>query len=81
MTSIADFVGTWYFRGDRKRPCYIRLKGAKLEITDEFQHTFPAHLQGDNAFVTENPSNWGLRGDLSSDSRRIAWSNGESWER
>ena len=72
MTLIADFVGTWYFRGNKNAPCYIRLRGAKLEVTDEFHHTFPAHFEGDNVLVTENPLNWGLKGVLSSDSRRIA---------
>jgi len=79
--TIADFVGTWYFRGDKKAPCYIRLHGPKLEVTDEHHNTFPAHVEGGETLVTENPLNFGLRGTLSSDAKRIAWVNGESWER
>ena len=82
MTTIADFVGTWYFRGYPSKPCYISLTNAdRLRVTDEFNATFPAHLNGASVLVTENPLNWGLTGVLSSDAKRIAWSNGESWLR
>jgi len=80
MTLAADFAGTWYFRGERKKPCYIRLRGTKLEVTDEHQHTFPAHTEGKDVIITENPLGI-LRGELSTDARRIAWNNGEIWER
>ncbi len=82
MTTIADFVGTWYFRGYPAKPCYIQLRGTnKLTVTDEFNQVFPAHIDAQSVLVTENPLNWGLTGVLSSDARRIAWSNGESWLR
>jgi hypothetical protein len=82
MATIADFVGTWYFRGDRNASCTIQLRGPnKLQITDEKHQSYPGHLEGDNWLVSENPSNYGIRGSLSSDARQIAWTNGEVWTR
>ncbi len=82
MATIADFVGTWYFRGNRNAPCSIRLQGqTRLIIVNEKGRTYPGHLEGDTVLVAEDPLDYGIRGVLSSDTRRIAWSNGESWER
>ena len=80
MTLAADFAGTWYFRGDRKVPCYIRLRGATLEITDEERNTYPVRTEGTDVIIVQVP--WrGMKGELSTDKRRIAWNNGEIWER
>lgn len=82
MATIADFVGTWFFRGVRNRPCYIRLNGvSSLTITNEEGRTFPGHVENQNVLVTEDRLNWGLKGVLNSNANRIAWANGESWER
>jgi hypothetical protein len=76
MASIADFVGTWYFRGDN----YIRSHGAKLAVVDEKSNAYPAHVERENVMVSENLANWGLKGTLSSDAKLIAWNNGEIWK-
>jgi hypothetical protein len=73
--TIADFVGTWYFRGDRKAPCQIRLHGAKLEVTDEQHNTYPAHVEGVDTLVTEPPPR--LRSAGNAEFRREAYRVGE----
>ncbi len=76
--NISDFVGTWYFRGNKNKPCYIRLLGInKLGITNERGIYYEGYLKNDILVSDRIPE----QGILSSDHNRISWTNGEIWER
>lgn len=79
MANVADFVGTWYFRGDKSQRCSIQLQGTKLRVTNEHNESFIARMEGGEKFVSE--SNPAIHGTLSSNGQIIAWHNGEIWTR
>ena len=82
MATIADFVGTWYFRGVRTAPCYMQMQGTtQLKVTDEQHQVRIGNVQGGTVVLPGNAYTGELSGVISSDAKRIAWSNGESWER
>ena len=82
MANIADFVGTWYFRGVQNRPCIIQMQGTnQLKVIDESHNNRVGRVVGDSIILQGNAYMGELTGILSSDAKRIAWSNGESWTR
>ena len=82
MATIADFVGTWYFRGNHSVPCYMQMQGTtQLKVTDEQHQVRIGNVQGNTVVLPGNAYTGELSGVISSDAKRIAWSNGESWER
>jgi len=83
MATLADFVGTWYFRGYPAKPCPIRLLSAtRVEVRDEWGLVFPARLEGGSTLIPELPQRPDYPvGVISSDLKTIQWSNGEPWKR
>ncbi len=97
MVTVADFAGTWYLNGNRTLPCRIQLRGTQLDVIMQWyddilkvwrQYTYSAHLiEGGNVIVADHEftdHNHALalpKGTISSDLKRIAWINGEIWER
>ena len=83
MASLADFVGTWYFRGYQNQPCPIRLVSAtRLEIRDQHALVFRARVEGGSVLVPEFPQRPDYpSGVISSDLKTIEWTNGELWKR
>lgn len=80
MATLADFVGTWHFRGVPTHPCTIRLLSAtKVEVRDEHGVVFPARLEGGSTLIPEPPGH--VTGVISSDLKTIQWTNGENWKR
>lgn len=78
MATIADFVGTWYFRGVASQPCTIRLMSpTRLQVRDEWGKEFGARVDG-SAIIPDQP---GITGVITSDNQTIQWTNGEPWKR
>jgi hypothetical protein len=83
MATLADFVGTWYFRGYKTSPCTIRLLSAtRLEVRDEHGLVFPARVDGGSVLVPEIPHRRDYpTGVITSDLKTIEWTNREQWKR
>jgi hypothetical protein len=81
MATLADFVGTWYFRGYQTHPCSVRLQGGnRVVIRDEHGYEYAGRVEGDT-LMTESLHHPGLHGVMTSDTKRIDWTNGENWQR
>ena len=83
MATLADFVGTWYFRGYQARPCTIRLVSAThVHVRDEHGLEFRARVEGGSLLIPEFPTRPDYpSGVISSDLKTIQWTNGEPWKR
>jgi hypothetical protein len=80
MATLADFVGTWHFRGYPTHKCTIRLVNAtQLHVRDEHGIEFSARVDGGTTLISERPGY--PVGVISSDLKTIQWSNGEPWKR
>ena len=77
MATIADFVGTWYRGGDRKQPRIIKLNGKYLSV-QRSSDWLSCAFDGNNTIKHNGGT---LTGTISSDMKRIAWSDGTSYER
>jgi len=83
--TLPDISGTWYAYGDMTKRCHISQSGRSVTVTNEQGQT----AQGN--FVNNDPNrlntHWGgfaggqIFGTISSDLRRIDWSNGTYWTR
>lgn len=83
--TLPNISGTWYAFGDSSKRCSISQSGLSVTVTNERGNT------GRGNFVQNNPSRidtqWGpfgggqIFGTISSDLRRIDWSNGTYWTR
>ena len=75
MATIADFVGTWYVGGDK-----TKLRSIKLSSTGNSLHVqgYGTTFSFDGGNEIKNGS---LRGILSSDLKRIAWTDATFWDR
>jgi hypothetical protein len=67
--------GRWYHDG---RPTSIsESPGGSVTITDENGRTTSGHMMGNGEFMMSSL----IRGTVSSDGKRISWSNGTEWRR
>lgn len=76
MVTIADFVGVWYVNGDKKKPARITLYSTHLRLQVGGSGT-SCSFDGVNEISNGSYGH----GVLSSDLRRIAWTNGIYFER
>jgi hypothetical protein len=75
---LLDFLGGWYFEGDRSKPASVQQRDGNLSVTNERGDTAAAHMDG-NTIVADG---WGgLRGTLADNGRTINWANGTSWKK
>ena len=78
MANIADFCGTWYFRG---KPCTVALASSNtVHITDFDGSVGTGQVSGDRLHM-EKPGFYATDGVISSNGQQIAWSNREFWTR
>lgn len=77
--NAAPFVGAWCAQGDSTKLASITSNGAFLNLTNENGDSSIGNLQGPNRIVA--PGWQFVTGTLSSDGRRISWSNGTFWAR
>jgi hypothetical protein len=81
MPTLADFVGTWYFRGYKTHPCSIRLHGpSAVWIRDEHAYEYTGRVDGATLYA-DRPGHPGFFGVITSDLKQIEWSNHEVWKR
>lgn len=75
-----DLTGTWYFGGDNSKPCRIEQNGRSLVLRNESGQSATGTITAPGVISTV----WGgttITGTLSSNHRRILWSNGTYWTR
>lgn len=72
--------GTWYFGGDRSKPCHIDERGGALTLTNESGQSATGTFTGKRTIST-NWSGVTITGTVSDDGNRILWSNGTYWTR
>lgn len=81
--TLPDISGTWYANGNPAAPCHISQSGNSVSLSNERGVTATGNLVDPSTLST----NWGLlnggqiSGTISSDLRRISWSNGTYWSR
>jgi hypothetical protein len=72
--------GTWYFGGDRSKPCYIDQRDTSLSLRNESGQNATGSFTGRHTISTV----WlgaTITGTVSRDRTRILWSNGTYWTR
>lgn len=73
--------GTWYFRGDPSKPCFVQTvagpRGPYLVFTNE-NGTSASGWLGRNGRQVTIPD-WNLTGTVRADA--LVWPNGDSWRR
>jgi len=75
------FLGAWCAQGDPAKQCSVSMNGLFLTFTNESGSTSSAHYIGMDQNVV-SADQWGfVKGTLSSDGKRIDWSNGTFWAR
>ena len=75
------FLGAWCAQGDPAKQCSVSMNGLFLTFTNESGSTSSAHYIGVDQNVV-SADQWGfVKGTLSSDGKRIDWSNGTFWAR
>ena len=75
------FLGAWCAQGDPAKQCSVSMNGLFLSFTNESGSTSSAHYVGMDQNVV-SADQWGfVKGTLSSDGKRIDWSNGTFWAR
>ncbi len=81
--TLPDISGTWYANGNPAARCRISQSGNWVSLTNEGGVTATGHFVNPSKLSTD----WGLMnagritGTISSDLRRIDWSNGTFWSR
>jgi hypothetical protein len=81
QNSASGFQGAWCAQGDRTKHCSVSGNGVFLTFTNENGDTSSAHFVGMSQNVV-SADQWSfVQGTLSSDGRRIDWSNGTYWTR
>jgi len=73
--------GTWFFRGDPTRPCFVQTvngpNGPQLLFTNENGTPAFGWISRDGRRVTI--PDWNLTGDIRGN--RLVWPNGDFWQR
>lgn len=72
--------GTWYFGGDRSKPCRIVQHGGSLFLRNETGDTATGSFTSKYNISTVWSGNT-ITGTVSRDRNRILWSNGTYWTR
>lgn len=81
--TLPDITGTWYANGDTSKRCRISQSGTSVTLRNEQgrtasgRFTDPSTLDTDWNYFGGNH----ITGAISSDLRRISWSNGTYWTR
>lgn len=75
------FLGQWCAQGDPGKTTAISANGPFFSLTNELGSTSSGHLQGRNQNVLIADQWQFVQGTLSSDGKRINWSNGTYWAR
>jgi hypothetical protein len=81
--TLPDITGTWYANGNRSAACRVSQSGSSVSLTNEQGKTATGRFVDPGRLSTD----WGLMnggqitGTISSDLRRISWSNGTYWSR
>ena len=78
-SQASGFVGAWCAQGDPARQASISYNGAFFNLTNENGDTSIGNLQGSKQISA--PGWQFVTGTLSSDGRRINWTNGTFWAR
>jgi hypothetical protein len=76
----SDLRGTWYFGGDRSKPCRIDQHDGSLSLRNESGQTATGSFTSKDTISTV----WAgvtITGTISRDRTRILWSNGTYWMR
>jgi hypothetical protein len=77
----SNLNGTWYFRGLRNQECKITQNGDKVQAISEKGVRGNGAFVDSTTFVVDFPFDHNLRGTITENGNRIAWSNGEFWTR
>ena len=81
--TLPDISGTWYANGNPAARCNISQSGSSVSLTNERGTTASGRFVDPGRLSTD----WGIMnggqitGTISSDLRRISWSNGTYWSR
>jgi PDZ domain len=79
--TLPNISGRWYANGNPTAACHISQSGNSVSLTNEQGATATGHFVDPSRLST----NWGfmnrITGTISSDLRRITWSNGTYWSR
>jgi hypothetical protein len=81
--TLPDISGTWYANGSFTKRCHITQSGRSVSLSNEVGATATGSFTDPSTLST----NWGpfgggrVTGSISSDLRRITWSNGTFWSR
>jgi hypothetical protein len=81
--TLPDISGTWYANGNSAARCRISQSGNSVSLTNEQGATATGSFVNPSSLSTD----WGfmnggrITGTISSDLRRITWSNGTYWTR
>lgn len=81
--TLPDISGTWYANGNPAASCHISQSGNSVSLSNERGTTATGSFAGPGTLNTD----WGVfgggrvTGTISSDLRRISWSNGTYWSR
>lgn len=81
--TLPDISGRWYADGDFSRRCEINQSGTSVRLRNEQGKTATGSFINPSTLTTD----WGyfgarnITGTISSDLRRITWSNGTYWTR
>lgn len=79
--AASGFQGAWCAQGDPAKQCSVSSNGVFLSFTNENGDTSTGHFVGMSQKVV-SADQWNfVQGTLSSDGRRINWSNGTYWAR
>jgi hypothetical protein len=80
---VPDISGTWYFRGDRRKPARIVQypPGRRAEFTNENGDSAWGTVRGDRVWIPDwtDRGTFGLEGRIRGD--RIVWPDGAFWSR
>jgi hypothetical protein len=75
-----DVEGTWFFGGDRSKPCHIDQHGEKLTLRNESGQSATGTFTGTHTISTVWMGTH-ITGTVSHNQKHILWSNGTYWTR
>jgi hypothetical protein len=75
-----DLQGTWYFGGDRSKPCRIEQHGTSLFLRNESGQTATGSITG-RGTISTIWSRTTITGTIGGNRSKILWSNGTYWSR